>query len=144
VRAAKYAEELRRAHNTEEEVRRRAAEAAVSANAPREIEDISAEENAVQANFRPPQPFRRLHPVYTVEAARAEAEATVDALVEIDAAGEVRDVEIVRWAGFGLDEATVNTIRQLHFRPAMRDGHPIPVRFLLRYNFRRPPKNENR
>jgi hypothetical protein len=45
---------------------------------------------------------------------------------------------VARWAGFGLDEATVNTVRQLHFFPAHRDGVPIPMRVLLRYNFRKP------
>jgi TonB family protein len=62
----------------------------------------------------------------------------VDALVEVDAEGEVKDIEIVRWAGYGLNEAVTATVRQLHFRPAMRDGRAVPVRVLLRYNFRRP------
>jgi TonB family protein len=85
-------------------------------------------------------PYRRLRPPYPDTAAAAEAEATVDAQVEIGADGTVGRVEIVRWAGFGLDEAVASTIRQLHFRPAMRNGVPFPVRVLLRYNFRRPPK----
>ncbi len=68
----------------------------------------------------------------------------MDVLVDIDARGEVAHVEVVRWAGFGLDEATVHTVRQMHFRPAMRDGAPIPLRVLLRYNFRKPPKEEKR
>jgi len=29
----------------------------------------------------------------------------------------------------------------MHFFPAMRDGAPIPLRVLLRYNFRKPPHN---
>jgi TonB family protein len=60
--------------------------------------------------------------------------------MDIDERGEISRVEIVRWAGFGLDEAAVNTVRQLHFVPARRDGQAIPMRVLLRYNFRRPPK----
>jgi TonB family protein len=73
-------------------------------------------------------------------AARAEIEATVDVLVDLDVEGEVERVEIVRWAGFGLDDETVNTVRRMHFRPAIRDGAPIPMRVLLRYNFARPKK----
>ena len=91
--------------------------------------------------LRPPQPFRRLRPPYPDTAARAEAEATVDVTVEIDADGEPVRIEVVRWAGFGLDEAVVTTVSQLHFRPAMIDGAPVPARILLRYNFRRPPKS---
>lgn len=105
------------------------------------FEDEPEEGSPAAHNYRPPQPFRRLRPIYTDEAARSEVEATVDASVEIDADGAVREVEIVRWAGFGLDDAVTSTIGQLHFRPAMRDGTPFPVRVLLRYNFRRPPKS---
>lgn len=101
-------------------------------------EDAPAEDSSAAENFRAPQPYRRLRPPYPSTAAQAEAEATVDASVEVDANGEVADVSIVRWAGFGLDDATINTVRQLHFRPAMRDGISVPVRILLRYNFRRP------
>jgi len=88
--------------------------------------------------LRLPHPFRRFTPPYPQSAALAEAEATVDVLVDLDAKGEVTRVEVVRWAGFGLDEATVDTVRQLHFFPAMRNGVAIPLRVLLRYNFRKP------
>ena len=87
-----------------------------------------------------PRPYRRLRPEYPESASRAEAEGTVDVLVDIGADGEVGQVEIARWAGFGLDEATVATVRQLHFFPAMRNGTAVPMRVLLRYNFRKPPK----
>jgi outer membrane biosynthesis protein TonB len=53
-------------------------------------------------------------------------------------------VEVVRWAGFGLDEAALSTVRQLHFAPARRDGTAVPMRVLLRYNFRRPAKEGKR
>ena len=102
------------------------------------FEDVPDEGSPAAANFRAPQPYRSLRPVYPATAARAAAEATVDALVEVDAAGEVKDIEIARWAGYGLNEAVEATVRQLHFRPAMRDGRAVPVRVLLRYNFRRP------
>ncbi len=105
------------------------------------IEEAPDENNSVEANgIRLPRPYRRLRPEYPDSAARAEVEATVDVLVEVGADGEVGQVQIARWAGFGLDEVTVATVRQLHFFPAMRNGTPIPMRVLLRYNFRKPPK----
>ncbi|MFL6256448.1 MAG: energy transducer TonB [Pyrinomonadaceae bacterium] len=104
--------------------------------------DLSTEAGAAaNTDLREPAPFRRLRPAYTDAAARAEAEATVDAVVEIGADGEVADVRVVRWAGFGLDEEVVATVRRMHFRPAQREGEPVPVRVLLRYNFRKPPKS---
>ncbi len=87
-----------------------------------------------------PRPYRRLRPEYPETAARAEAEATVDVLVDVRADGEVGEVQIARWAGFGLDETTVATVRQMHFFPAMKNGSPISMRVLLRYNFRKPPR----
>jgi len=62
----------------------------------------------------------------------------VDALVDVDEKGEVSRAEISRWAGYGLDESVIATVKQLHFFPAMRDGRALPMRVLLRYNFRKP------
>lgn len=105
--------------------------------------DLSKDEGADSIkDLREPAPYRRLRPAYTDAAYRAEAEATVDASVEIDSGGEVREVSIVRWAGFGLDEEVASTVRRMHFRPAEYEGKPVAVRVLLRYNFRRPPKIE--
>ena len=98
------------------------------------------DKSAAAEGLRLPRPYRRLIPAYPESAARAEAEATVDVLVDLDATGEVQGVEIARWAGFGLDEKTIDTVRRLHFFPAMRNGVAIPIRVLLRYNFRKPAK----
>ena len=105
------------------------------------IEEAPEDEKAAEAEgLRAPRPYRRLRPEYPQSAARADAEATVDVVVDVGADGEVVDVQIARWAGFGLDESTIATVRQLHFFPAMKNGTPIPMRVLLRYNFRKPPR----
>ena len=105
------------------------------------IEEAPDDEKVAEAQgLRLPRPYKRLRPEYPKSAAIAEAEATVDVAVEIDADGEVGDVQVVRWAGFGLDQATVATVKQMHFFPAMKNGTAIPMRVLLRYNFRKPPK----
>jgi TonB family protein len=105
------------------------------------IEDAPEDEKAAEVQgIRPPRPYRRLRPDYPQSAARADAEATVDVAVDVGADGEVGEIQIVRWAGFGLDDVTVATVRQLHFFPAMKNGAPIPMRVLLRYNFRKPPR----
>jgi TonB family protein len=105
------------------------------------IEEAPEDEKAAEVQgIRLPRPFRRLRPAYPAAAARAEAEATVDVVADVGADGEVIDVEVVRWAGFGLDEVTAETVRQLHFFPAMKNGVPVRIRVLLRYNFRKPPR----
>ncbi len=120
----------------------RAAAIAGDEGAPEVIDLTTAElDDTKHSDMRPPLPYRRLRPPYPDTAARAEAEATVDVTVDIGADGEVTRVEVIRWAGFGLDDAVIETVRQLHFRSATRAGAPVPVRVLLRYNFRRPPKS---
>jgi TonB family protein len=105
------------------------------------IEEAPDDEKAAEAQgLRLPRPYRRLRPEYTEAAARADAEATVDVLVDVTPDGKVGDVRIARWAGYGLDESTVATVRQMHFFPAMKNGNAIALRVLLRYNFRKPPR----
>jgi TonB family protein len=103
------------------------------------IEAMSDDESQNSGGVRPPRPYRRLKPDYPPMAARFEIEATIDVLVEVDKGGEVGHVEIARWAGYGLDESVLKTVKQLHFFPAMRDRVAIPMRVLLRYNFLKPP-----
>ena len=121
----------------EDEVRQRI----IIASSETVIEEAPGDEEAAAANgIQLPRPFRRLKPIYTDEAASADAEATVDVLVDVDEKGEVMHAEIERWAGFGLDQTSLDVVRKLHFFPAKRDGTPIPMRVLLRYNFRKPPR----
>lgn len=113
----------------------------LTASAEALIEEAPEDEKAAEAQgVRAPRPYRRLRPDYPQSAARADAEATVDVVVDVGADGEVGEVQIVRWAGFGLDESTIATVRELHFFPAMKNGTPIPMRVMLRYNFRKPPR----
>ena len=113
----------------------------LTASAEAVIEEAPEDEKAAESQgLRAPRPYRRLRPEYPQTAARADAEATVDVVVDVGADGEVGEVQIVRWAGFGLDESTIATVRQLHFFPAMKNGTPIPMRVMLRYNFRKPPR----
>ena len=127
---------IRKAHEDE-----RAQRTILAATAEVLIEDAPDDEKTAEVQgIRLPRPYRRLRPEYPESAARADAEATVDVMVDVGSDGEVGEVQIVRWAGFGLDESTVATVRQLHFFPAMKNGTPVPMRVLLRYNFRKPPR----
>ena len=129
-----YTAAIRRAHEDERLARASAVESGAQI-----IEVMSDDDNSNSQQIRAPRPYRRLKPPYPEAAARAEVEATVDVLVDIDARGEVGRIEISRWAGYGLDQSVVETVRQMHFFPAQREGLAIPMRVLLRYNFRKPP-----
>lgn len=90
------------------------------------------------------QPFfyQRLKPAYTEQAELAGITATVELEAEFLADGHIGEIEIVRWAGYGLDESAINTLRQLRFKPASRDGKEITIRGLVRYNFGRVPPRQ--
>jgi TonB family protein len=137
-RAARYQAAILEAAETE----RRELETGYGSEASRIYEEAPDDEKAAAAlGLRLPQPYRRLQPSYPQSAAAADAEGVVDLMININPDGEIAKIEVARWAGFGLDDAAVETVQQLHFRPAMRNGNPIPMRVMLRYNFRRPPKN---
>jgi len=90
--------------------------------------------------MRPTMPYKRIKPEYTPTAFLYEIAATVEAEANIDEKGVVRRIDIVRWAGFGLDEAVIAAIKQMNWRPGERGGKPLPMRVLLRYNFTKVEK----
>ena len=63
--------------------------------------------------------------------------ATVEILVDLDAAGKITITAIVRWAGYGLDESVETAVRAMNSRPADRNKNTLPRRVLLRYNFKK-------
>ena len=94
------------------------------------------------AGLKLPVPYKRIRPEYTATAALYSVKATVDIEVDIDAEGRIASSRIVRWAGFGLDESVERAVRSMNWRPAMRNGKSLPMRVLLRYNFRKVEKDE--
>ncbi len=94
--------------------------------------------------------YERLKPAYTEQAELAGIAATVELEAVFEADGRVGEIEVVRWAGFGLDESAIATLRQLRFKPAQQaqsaqsEGKGITIRGLVRYNFRRPQTQADR
>ncbi len=87
--------------------------------------------------FVAPIPYRRIKPDYTTTAYLYNVTATVEILVDLDAAGAIMRTEIVRWAGYGLDESVEKAVRAMNWRPAERNKETLPMRVLLRYNFKK-------
>lgn len=106
------------------------------------IEEVPEPHSPEAKNLRPPIPYKRLKPEYTRIAYLYDIRATVDIAVDIDETGKVVRTEIVRWAGFGLDESVNEVVRKMNWRPAYRNGKPLPMRVLLRYNFTKIEKDQ--
>lgn len=115
-----------------EKVRRSALKPVGSTARIAEVPEAGSDEGK---DFRPPMPYKRIKPEYTRKAYLYDIRATVDVAVNIDQNGAVTAVEIERWAGFGLDESVIETVRKMNWRPATRAGKTLPMRVLLRYNF---------
>ncbi len=86
----------------------------------------------------PPQPVKPIIPAYPEMARKAGIEGMVILLVLIDKEGKVRDVQVRKGIGAGLDEAAVAAVRQTPFTPAIQNSRPVavwmsvPIRFRLR------------
>lgn len=95
-------------------------------------DDLTAQ--GVQAPFF----YQRVKPEYTEQADLAGIVATVELEAVFRNDGTIGDIEIVRWAGFGLDEAAIATVKKLRFKPAEQREKALTIKGLVRYNFRRP------
>lgn len=104
--------------------------------------EILDKSDPADKTFRSPAPYKRIKPAYTPTAYLFSVSATVDAEVDIDEKGNILRVEIVRWAGYGLDESVSDAIRSMNWRPAERNGKTLPMRVLLRYNFKKIEKDD--
>lgn len=60
-----------------------------------------------------------------------------DVVVEItiDAAGNVIEERLLKGLGYGIDEKVIAAVRGWHFRPATRNGVPIPSKHDVLYHF---------
>jgi TonB family protein len=83
-----------------------------------------------------PAVIQRVAPIYSEEARKAKYSGTVTLGVIVDAEGKARDIHVVRSLGMGLDEKAIEAVKKWKFRPAMKDGQPVPVRAMIEVNFR--------
>jgi periplasmic protein TonB len=75
-------------------------------------------------------------PPYSEEARKAKYQGTCVLQIIVDQAGAVRDVQVVKHLGLGLDEKAEETVKTWKFKPATRNGTPVAVRVLVEVSFR--------
>jgi protein TonB len=74
---------------------------------------------------------------YTAEARAAKVEGIVIMQAVIQKDGSVSDVKVLRGLGYGLDEATVETVkRSWRFQPPLLNGQPVKIRVNIEMSFR--------
>jgi protein TonB len=79
--------------------------------------------------------LKKVRPVYSEMGRLTRTEGTVilDCLIGTD--GRVHDVKVISSLRF-LDEEAVKAVKQWEFRPAMLNGRPVDVYFVLTVHFR--------
>lgn len=97
-----------------------------------------------------PKTVRFVEPEYTREARRNRIRAELVVAVMIDERGQVQDAEIVErflldkdgvtkppvaTLGYGLEEAALSAADRWIFRPARKNGQPVPSRTTLTFTF---------
>lgn len=88
------------------------------------------------AGVRPPELTQNQEPDYTEEARIARHEGTVLLQADVSAAGEVKNVVLLRSLGLGLDERALEAVKLWRFKPARRGRDDVPFRATFEVNFR--------
>ena len=77
-----------------------------------------------------------LNPVYPVESQEAGEQGVVVVSVSVDANGKAVDVRVVKSSGSSrLDRSARQAVQRHRFKPATRDGIPIPYKYKFNVNF---------
>lgn len=75
-------------------------------------------------------------PVYTELARRARVQGTVIVEAIIDENGDVQNVRVLKGLPMGLDRSAVEAVQTWKFKPAMMEGRPVKVYYVLTVNFK--------
>ena len=70
----------------------------------------------------------QVKPIYPDSAKHSGIEGVVVLQVEINAFGEVTNIEVLQSLGYGCDEAATDAMRKSSFTPAYIGSNPVPVR----------------
>jgi TonB family protein len=73
-------------------------------------------------------------------ARKLRAQGDLALLLVVKADGSVRNVQIVKSAGYEMDEGAAQCIGKWRFKPGTKDGSPVDVAFPFGYDFRLAPE----
>ena len=78
----------------------------------------------------------QVEPEYSEEARKAKYNGEVTLTVVVDATGRVKNVQVVRGVGMGLDEKAIEAVSKWKFKPGMKNGQPVAVMANIVVTFR--------
>jgi TonB family protein len=89
----------------------------------------------VCGGVKPPVPTYRPEPEFSEFARKYGLTGTVTLVGVVDPNGSMRDIEIAKPCGAGFDEQAMEAVSKWRFRPATKDGTPVPVRIAIDVDF---------
>lgn len=91
----------------------------------------------VTAGMKPPKATFVPDPKFPDLPADAEPRGTVVLLIGVNAKGRVGPVRVLRSDETAFEKSAVETVRKWKFKPAQKDGHPVPVQVTVEMKFQR-------
>jgi TonB family protein len=91
------------------------------------------------ANVSPPKLLKHGEPEFSPLARQLHYEGTTVLSVTVNEAGSSEDIQVLRPAGFGLDDSAVQAVKAWKFDPAKLDGKPVKVAVQVEVNYRMRP-----
>ncbi len=89
----------------------------------------------IGGSVRAPVLTYSVDPEFSEEARKAKFSGNVQVALVVDEQGRPKNIRVERGVGMGLDEKAVEAVRQYKFKPAMKDGHAVPVELYIEVNF---------
>jgi TonB family protein len=83
-----------------------------------------------------PKVIATANPTYTEAARAAKFQGVVVVQITVDNTGNIRDPKVIRGVGYGLDEKAIEAVQKWKFKPATRDGVPVPATLNVEVLFR--------
>ena len=112
------------------------AQAAATATGRARAEAYGGGTYQVGGGVSPPVVIYSVEPEFSDEARRAKYQGVSVVSLIVDAHGMPQRVRVIRKLGMGLDEKAVEAVQQYKFKPAMFQGHAVPVVINVEVNFR--------
>lgn len=91
----------------------------------------------VTQGMKPPKATSSPDPKFPDLPADAEPRGTVVLLIGVSAKGRVEAVRVLRSDEEAFEKSAVTTVKKWRFKPAEKDGHPVPVQVTVEMKFQR-------
>ncbi len=91
----------------------------------------------VAPGTKPPKATSAPDPKFPDLPADAEPRGTVVMLIGVSAKGRVEPVRVLRSDEAAFEKTAVTTVKKWRFKPAEKDGHPVPVQITVEMKFQR-------